>query len=150
MKNEVSCKVSEGNRLNGKEELFCYVFIEGVTKWDSTSGLEINVAFIFGKSGPVRVNPDTGLKKKKKSTKRKYNDWRLFEQGFSFPSLRASISFISDEQRYLNFPCQSGYTKGTIPPSSSLKGRILQSISYFNIEISFLTRKSQPSSSSSD
>lgn len=145
MKNEVSCKVSEGNRLNGKEELFCYVFIEGVTKWDSTSGLEINVAFIFGKSGPVRVNPDTGLKKKKKSTKRKYNDWRLF-----LPFASRVNLIISDEQRYLNFPCQSGYTKGTIPPSSSLKGRILQSISYFNIEISFLTRKSQPSSSSSD
>lgn len=145
MKNEVSCKVSEGNRLNGKEELFCYVFIEGVTKWDSTSGLEINVAFIFGKSGPVRVNPDTGLKKKRKSTKRKYNDWRLF-----LPFASRVNLIISDEQRYLNFPCQSGYTKGTIPPSSSLKGRILQSISYFNIEISFLTRKSQPSSSSSD
>lgn len=145
MKNEVSCKVSEGNRLNGKEELFCYVFIEGVTKWDSTSGLEINVAFIFGKSGPVRVNPDTGLKKKKKSTKRKYNDWRLF-----LPFASRVNLIISDEQRYLNFPCQSGYTKGTIPPSSSLKGRILQSISYFNIEISFLTRKSQSSSSSSD
>lgn len=145
MKNEVSCKVSEGNRLNGKEELFCYVFIEGVTKWDSTSGLEINVAFIFGKSGPVRVNPDTGLKKKRKSTKRKYNDWRLF-----LPFASRVNLIISDEQRYLNFPCQSGYTKETIPPSSSLKGRILQSISYFNIEISFLTRKSQPSSSSSD
>lgn len=145
MKNEVSCKVSEGNRLNGKEELFCYVFIEGVTKWDSTSGLEINVAFIFGKSGPVRVNPDTGLKKKRKSTKRKYNDWRLF-----LPFASRVNLIISDEQRYLNFPCQSGYTKGTIPPSSSLKGRILQSISYFNIEISFLTRKSQSSSSSSD